>query len=269
MEGGAASALVAVWGNGRGASRRQYGEAKTGFTTLQAGTSAWQRQGAGAWVRLPASSRPRPQTDAGRIVRNYLVTAGPATSLLNRTVTPIRIDRKRPFTPFRRLWVEAETGLILKDDLYGPDGRLRSSTVFTDLRIGPQPPALFAPPASTAPLSGFGPSSFRPSASRAEAERLSGRSAPSPRYTPPGFTVEMYGVMTTRHGTYMPAVRFADGLAAYTIFRRGPGAGRMGAGGPASDNQRAVVISSRPQGNYLLVGDIAESELRKVANSLP
>jgi hypothetical protein len=47
----------------------------------------------------------------------------------------------------------------------------------------------------------------------------------------------------------------------------------MGDGGgqhtPQSDRQRSVVVASAARSNYLLVGDIAEDELRRVAESLP
>lgn len=91
--------------------------------------------------------------------------------------------------------------------------------------------------------------------------------------------------MTTGSGRLMPAVRYSDGLAAFTVFQRGWGAGagrgmrwrggRAGGGsGNAScvgqsDRQRSVVTVAATQSNYLLVGDIAESELMRVAKSLP
>lgn len=55
---------------------------------------------------------------------------------------------------------------------------------------------------------------------------------------------------------------------------RGRGGGR-GMGGPSpgahglrGDVQRAVVEARGREGNYLLIGDIAEDELRRVAASL-
>ena len=223
-----------------------------------------------------------PAATAARVAANYRVTAGASTYVLARSVTPLRITARIPCNPSRRLWVDPATGLILRDELYAPGGRIRSSTSFVRLSLRPQPKTLFTAPASTRKPDAFGPSSFQRLASRSEVERLSARAILLPAYAPPGFRVELVGVMTTRNGRYMPAVRYSDGLAAFTIFQRGPGAGRgMGQGrgggmGPGNgmhmgetDLQRSIVVASGKRSNYLLVGDISENELRRVADSLP
>jgi hypothetical protein len=277
---GPVSGEVTIFGDGKGRTRREYRKgAAAGVVMLQSGPVTWQRQG-GVWVRLPGSASGKPDASAARIVANYKVTVAPAARMLGREVVPLRADARKTYNPSRRLWVDVATGIVLRDDLFAPGGRMRSSTAFTSLALGPQPKALFAaPPAvAVAKSDAFGPSSFQRMASSAEVQRISGRPVLFPSHVPQGYAVELYGVMTTRNGRYMPAVRYSDGLAAFTIFQRGPGAGPGGGRGRGhgngfqgaqSDRQRAVVIAAGRRSNYLLVGDIAESELKRVADSLP
>ena len=281
-DSGSASSEVLVFGDGRGAIRREYRSgAVAGIVTLQSGGSTWERSSASAWVRLPGGERTDSASAAGRIARNYRVTVGPAARLCGRAVTMIRIDARWPSNPSRHVWLDTLTGILVRDDLLAPDGKPRSTSQFTRLAMRSQPKSRFAVPAVTAQPSAFGPSSFTRHPSEAAMERFCGLPAPHPTYVPAGFTIEMYGMMTTGSGRHMPAVRYSDGLAAFTIFRRGsggpggPGGGRgrggpggFGMRGPPSNRQQAVVPVTRPQANYILVGDITESELTRVAASL-
>lgn len=274
---GSAASEVAVFGDGKGSVRREYRTgAARGVVILQTPRGAWERAG-GAWASLPAPFPVRPAQAAARVVRNYRVTVLPAARLLGRSVVPLRIDARHAFNPSRRIWLDASTGLVLKDEMYGPDGRLRSRTVFTRLLLRRQPASAFVPP-KAAVSEAYGPGSFVADAGEREVERITGRAFLAPRYVPAGYVVEMVGHMRTRRG-YTPAVRYSDGLSAFSVFQRGGpgmgggmGRGRMGmmsACVSRSDNQQAVLMTQTVKARYLLVGDLAEAELRKVADSLP
>jgi hypothetical protein len=263
MNGSSVSSDVQIWGNGAGAIRRSY---TGGTTTLQTRSHVWQKAGSGPWVRVNTLGGPDAPGIAKRLAANYRVVVQPGEVILGRKCASVRIEPRYAFNPSRRMWLDESTGLLLKDELYAPGGKLRSSTVFVSLSVRPQPAALFTPPAKASDADTYGPASFKPLASAAAVQRQCGRPLLLPRYVPSGFTIETRGAMSTRMGRTHPAVRYSDGLAAFTIFQRGYGA-RMR--GPASTNQYSVVAAVRPQSNYLLVGDIDEIELRKVAASLP
>ncbi len=314
LDTGPVSTEVVVHNNGRGAERREYRKgAAAGVVTLQKGQTTWQRQGSGAWLRLPETPKQDPSATAARIARNYRVTVGSPAKLAGRPVVLVRIVARSEGNPSRRLWLDQRAGIIVKDELFAPDGRIRSSTAFTRITPVSPSPSLFTVPKATTADPGFGPASFEPKASAAEVERLTGRPLLLPRHVPSGYRVEMAGVMRTRPGFLMPAVRYSDGLAAFTIFQRGqggpgggPGGGQgrgmgRGQGGPGqggqgrgrgrgpgggmgqgrgrgpgdglgmmrSDRQRSVVAASGERSNYLLVGDISEEELQRIAASLP
>lgn len=275
---GFAEAKVTVFGDGKGATRREYALPQDKkLVLLQIGGTAY-RQTASGWVSMPAEHAWKPGEQAEAIAANYRVSVEP-TSMLGRKAHLLTIAPLQAFNPSRKMTVDAGTGLVLKDELFAPDGRLRSSSWFVSLQYKPQPASLFQPGKASAAQTGIGPDSFSVRASAAEVEKVTGLEVPKPAYVPPGYRPVLYGTMTTGSARLMPAVRYSDGLSSFTIFERGKGRNgrRRGFGwGPGpmhphedlhSDVQRSVVFANGPR-SYLLIGDLAESELRKVARSL-
>ncbi|MCC6731099.1 MAG: hypothetical protein IT208_17370 [Chthonomonadales bacterium] len=293
VESGSVRSVVHFHSDGKGRVRREYrsGPAE-GVVLLEAGRAVWQYAPGVGWSRLPDTAAANAAAAAAMTLANYNVTVASPAKLLGLRVYPVRIAARRAFDPSRRLWLDPTTGVLLRDELYAPDGRLRSSTTVTAIRFGPQSEAEFRPPSNAAETESFGPGSFRPAASRAAMERATGWTAPAPGHVPAGYRPVLYGIMTAGSGRQLPAVRYSNGIGAFTIFRRGAGpgggmgrgAGRgmgrgrgggRGMGGPSpgahglrGDVQRAVVEARGREGNYLLIGDIAEDELRRVAASL-
>jgi len=303
------TARVRFVANGAGAVRREYGQGGAGVVTLQVGRTVYQRDAANRWTRLPSSEGDT--TAADRILANYAVSAQAGGSVAGRNAELVVVRARQPFNPSRRLWVDPPTGLVLRDVLYAPDGRVRSRSEFVSLRFGPQPRELFVPPAQAAESSAIGPASFESLGSPARVEQVTGRPVLAPAYVPPGYRPVLYGAVTARSGMRFPAVRYSDGLAAFTVFQRGwggpgagmgrgpgggfgggagrrgrgwgqggppPGRGPRGGAGPGagaglgalrSTRQQAIVERATDRANYVLVGDLAEQELRRVAESLP
>lgn len=291
-ESGTIEADVAVRCNGKGATRREYCQGcAAGCCSLQVGWRTWQRM-AGAWTVLPPPAERNPDEAARWILRNYTVTDTAGGMIAGRQTRKITAQPRYSFCPARVWWLDVSSGTVLRDDLRSPEGQLRSSSAYILWHAGPQSPALFAVPATSSASAAYGPSTLHKLAGAADALRITGIQAPAPKHVPAGFRATMWGYMDTRNGRKMPAVHYSDGLAAFTIFRRGPGAGGMGRHGngmgpgggrgwrggagqassvirSSSTRQNATVELARPGAGYLLVGDIAESELRKVAESLP
>lgn len=295
LASGSATAMVRLAADGKWRSRREFvtGVA-AGTVSLQLGQAQWMRGADGRWARLPDMMKEPSLSDtAAAVLRNYEVTVGRPEPLAGRTAVHLRITHRRKSDPSRDVWVDTQTGIVLKDILLAPDGRTRSVSEFTQIAIRAPAAALFQRPVASTPPSLFGPSSFAPRASAVVVEEESGRPILLPRYVPVGYRVILYGIMRTGSGRLMPAVRYSNGLAAFTVFQRGwgagpglgqgnggPGRGRgwrggRGAGGGAgscvgqSDIQTSVVAVSGVRSNYLLVGDLSEDELIRVAKSLP
>jgi len=274
-DSGLVRSQVRVQADGRGRVRREYvGGPANGTVLLQLPDATYRRDGSGEWLQLPAS-RDMPAGERTRLLlASYRVEAGPRARLLGRPCVPLRILPRHAGRPSRRIWLDPSTGVSLRDDLWAPDGRLLSSTAFTELTLGPQPETTFAAPPEHAHPRVVGPGSYQPVASAREAEERTGLPVPVPGRLPPGFRVVQHGVMEAGSGRLLPAVRLSDGLAAVSIFRRGrgPGLGR-GSGRSALHLQPSpgtvVLAWESPTANYLLVGDLSANELLRVARSLP
>ncbi len=295
LAGGPTAAVVQVSSDGQGRTRREFRVGKeSGIISLQAGRSSWQRGPDKRWIMLPDTPRDLdPAATAASIMRNYYVTIGQPQIVAGRKALPIRIAHKRAHDPSRNVWLDPATGIVLRDVLLAPDNRARSSTEFIDLALKPQSPAQFKPPASYTHQSLFGPGSFTPRSSASSVEEECGRPVLLPAYVPEGYRLVLHGTMRTGSGRLMPALQYSDGLAAFTIFQRGRNAGRgrgagmagpgHGTGPPAqtgiaagatgcigqSDLQTSIVAVTAIRSNYLLVGDLSEGELMRVAKSLP
>jgi hypothetical protein len=288
---------VRVHGDGRGSIRREYisGPGKGVVLITVSGVTAEKSPG-GEYYRLPTGAEMNPVSRAKLIAANYDLSLTGTCTIAGRKGTQLRIAARQPYNPSRVLCVDTATGLILSDELLAPDGRRRSLTEYVSVRFVSQSPGLFVlPSVSKTPTGTFGPASFSARQSAAEVESATGRPVPKPAHVPAGYRVTAYGVMTTGSGRLTPAVRYSDGVSAFTVFVRGAlmGGGRMGPrgrgmgqgphrfgrGGPAfgppgsvsvsEDVQQATVSCTTAGGSYFLIGDLAGTELARVARSLP
>ncbi len=275
---------VEVWFGGERRVRRSYSLGASRLVVLQLGGESWQTTDGERWFRLAEGGLEATEAFR-RASANYKVLNLRRGTLLGRQAIGFELRSKHEGNPWREIWLAAEGGWPLSETVYSPEGQVRSRVRTMRIEAWTPSPASFAKPPVSERMEAVGPTTFEPVASREEAERLSGQNVPSPAYVPPGYAVVRYGVVRSQAGRLQPAVRYSDGLSSFTIFRRFGGAGNgfgpggrfqrgRGAGGPGganlrSDEQRSVVQHRAPSGAYLLIGDLAESELRRVAESLP
>lgn len=274
-DNGLAEATVTVYGNGKSSIRREYAM-PNGQKLVLVQTSGYNYQQSGYdWVQLAKDLAWKPENQAASISANYRVRSS-ATTMLGRKAQLVTITPLQSYNPLRKMTVDSSTGLVLKDELFAPDGKLRSSSWFLSVQFKPVAKSLFEIGKIVDRPSEFGPESFVAKSTVAEVEKLTGSSVPKPAYVPSGYKPVLYGTMTTGSARLMPAVRYSDGLSSFTIFERGKGRNgrRRGWGGGQqshedlhSDVQRSVVVVNGNR-SYVLIGDLAESELRKIARSL-
>ncbi len=286
MSSGNITSEVTVICDGHGGEKRFYRNgAMKGVETLQVGKMMWRKSGSERWIEMPmVDDRIAISVLVRDILNNYNVQLKPAVKIAGRNAVPIWIDAKRKYNPSRHIWVNPATGVILKDALYAPDGAMRSVSFFTKIREFRPTSMIFQPPGVFDLPTLFGPASFVPRGSAQAVINETQMNIYYPSYVPMGYHPAMYGVMITGSGRKMPVIRYSDGLGAFTIFQRGmgggfgrgPGYGRRmrNGGGPGTcvgdtDIQHAIVTYNGVKGNYILIGGISVSELKKVALSLP
>lgn len=70
------------------------------------------------------------------IFKNYNVTQSPS-KFLDRDVTKVTISYKEDKKPLLALWIDNETYIVLKRELYSSDGKVRQYSFYVDIEFNP------------------------------------------------------------------------------------------------------------------------------------
>ncbi|HEV2440602.1 MAG TPA: polysaccharide deacetylase family protein [bacterium] len=239
--------------------------------------------GRGRYVEGPA-----PQTDEDALIRqilpqlaaNYEVRFAGAERVAGRPARIIEIQGRQPGRPRLRLWIDADTRLILRLERYGPAGALRETSAFLSVQLNP---ALAADLFVVSPPPGAQVQRRQQQAPGGaltieEIARRVGFIPQLPAYLPPGYQFVRSNVVMIR-GTPTATFVFTDGVATMTLFESrgaqvGGGGGqrvRIGAfEGTVQARGVATVLHWNTNGiSMTLVGDIASNELVRVGRSVP
>lgn len=212
-----------------------------------------------------------------RALASYEVSMTPAEPIAGRRSRALEfVPRQAGSRPRRRVWVDAETGLILRTEVYGTDRRLAWLAVFEDLEYHPAlDRAVFTLPVPAgARLVEAGAD---PCLEPAEAERLSGIAVALPAYLPEGFVRQC--ITARRQRDYAEVqVTFGDGLSLLSLFesnafREPGGSAQAVAVGPWPgrwhDMGLVTGLSWRTGRAHLaLLGELSRAELFRVAGSV-
>ncbi len=187
---------------------------------------------------------------------------------------PRQVDSR----PVRKVWVDVETGLILRMEIYSPDNRLFWLSVFEDVdyksRVSPASFSLKIPTGVKVVESKEGRC-----LSREEAEEKAGLRLNLPHYLPGGFVEKcVRAKRTDAYGEIQ--VLYSDGLSLLSLFEssrpfQSTASGRSVeievGGAPGVWLQLGLVSALRwqsPQAYLTLLGEISRDELLKVAESI-
>ncbi len=215
-----------------------------------------------------------------RATRNYTVQIVPSGAIAGRRSRALEfIPRLVGSRPRRVVWVDAETALILRTEVYGTNNRLARLSVFEELEYRPafDDAAFMRPgPPDVTVVEAEAESCLEPAA----AERLAGLPLALPAYLPAGFDRQCIRARRQRDYAEIQVV-FGDGLSLLSLFAstsfREPSAGagsvpRVAVGHAAGrwyDLGLVTGISWRaPWAHMALLGELSRSEMHKVAGSV-
>lgn len=194
------------------------------------------------WRRDKNSARPfaevseRPAAMAKRryllLVKNYRATAGGAEAVNGRSAHIIELHPARTIDgaqgPYKRLWIDDETGLTLRTDAFNYELRPVMSSVLSHIDFSPKVSAeTFMPPGEMqhmAQRTGWIAQDTGDDAAAAEKE--SGLTTPRCGWLPDGFELDGYGIHHCPAERAIPIVaalaRYTDGLNTLTVFALTP-----------------------------------------------
>lgn len=265
-----------------GGRERREVQATRGVLVLD-GRSSWQYlPEQGVVLKRPARG------DGGELLRpeqlrralaGYEVRALTGEPVANRRSRMLEfIPRQGGSRPRRRIWVDEETGLILRTEVYGIDSRLSWLTVFEDLEYRPTVDAAvftMRVPTGARVVETGADTCLEPE----DAARVAGLPVVLPAYLPDGFARQCIRARRQR-GYGEVQVVFSDGLSLLSLFEstsfRDPGGGSAAPAVPVGHwtgrwHELGLVrgISWKAQSGHLaLLGELSREELEKVAGSI-
>jgi outer membrane lipoprotein-sorting protein len=225
---------------------------------------------------------PRPQGRIGDVLRRLYSGELKATldgqdTIAGRAADIVRVEPKKGGRgPSRRFWVDKATGIRLRSEEMGREGRLFSSSYYVSLDLNPKfRDDDFTPPAHAVPMRKQ-KRSFR---SVDEAHRA-GLTFRQPSYIPSGFKLEVIDVYGDERDPKFIALRYRNGITVISLNQsRADKSPRWMLEG-VEKNPRKGVFRELPRGGdraylwrdndtaFALIGNLNDDETRKIAVSV-
>jgi outer membrane lipoprotein-sorting protein len=253
-----------------------------GRIVVDDGRHRWQYEPSRRTVLRSPSVPAEPVADLGRLRENYVATRLPqGTRVADCWTDVVELTPRVLGKPARRLWIDRETGLVLRVEKFHADGSHLSASHFTEVQVGPRPPArLFEAPAPP----GASVVSVESPETAFSLDNIRARfHVPLPASLPGGYRF-IGGRLISRGGSVMAHLRYDDGLNPVSLYiaRAGdlphdPNEGEPVA--PLTDGEgqvsaahhlnalawRSAPAAGRSPLDCALVGDVSPGLLRQVA----
>lgn len=216
------------------------------------------------------------------LLKNYTVTAERTEPIIGRPADVLVVKHREPGRPAKKVWVDRATSLILRTEYYDCEGRLATLTFYTDIAWNPPlDDSLFEVP------DGWKKVALEDDAARHwTRESLSKEVAfnvREPASLPAGFTLDGFHLYHCRCAVASAHLRYVDGLNSVSIFERytqcpgrGPGRG-FGWGKGRGGGRNCQLLANQPGRmfvrqvgdlSFILIGDLPEAELARIADSI-
>lgn len=225
----------------------------------------------------PASvCRPLDLEERLALVReNYTASLEGETGIAGREAQQILLRSRHPGNPWKRLWIDKETYLMLGSEDYDSHDRRLRSTRFVKLALDTQPESDFHPTPEL--LKRITPRmSWDPAADEApqSAERISrqvGFALLLPAFVPPGYHLLGSFAVPCECGRGDEAVRskYTDGLNTISVFQCGHPCAKGDQCWVANTRHAVALQLAREQDTFLVVGEMDRAILEKMARSVP
>jgi len=216
------------------------------------------------------------------LLKNYTVTAERADPIIGRAADVLVIKHREAGRPAKKVWVDRATNLILRTEYYDCDGRLATLTFYTDIEWNPPlADSLFEVPDGWKKVAvGDDPSKHWDRESLSKEVAFTVR---EPAYLPAGFALDGFHLYHCRCSVASAHLRYVDGLNSVSVFERfaqcpGRGRGRgFGWGKGRGGGRNCELLANQPGRmlvrqagdlSFILIGDLPEAELSKIADSI-
>lgn len=184
--------------------------------------------------------------------------------IAGHAVRIVQVSGVGPFAGIRRYWIDPENGAQLKIEIYGPGGQIASTSYYTQVSyFPPLGHAAFAPPRVPADTK-VTTATPRQTLAAVPADSQAGFHVLQPAYLPANFKFQTAS-QTQIGGEPLIGIQYGDGINVLSLYEtpeRRPQPDKIA-------RPRPGVLLVRSKGIRLIViGNLAQPELRKIAQSL-
>lgn len=226
----------------------------------------------------PDEARQKTEKNIQLVQKNYYVKVGEKQRLVNRTTFIINLQPRVAGRPRHSIWVDKESGLPLKTEVYSPEGRLARLSTYSKIDFAPnlsrEDFKLQIPPKAD-----IREVEEKANLELAAAERLFGEKVLIPAYLPSGFVLRDIAISFIGSNRRLQLL-YSDGLSSISMFQEtGRGIKVKGLLFQKGARRAEPLFYSRglnkimgfPSGDrqIMLVGDVSEEEISKIAQSIP
>ena len=217
----------------------------------------------------------------GLLVANYRPVLGMPEIIAGRNTLPCSLVNRYTGERVMRLWIDAQTKLVLQKEAYHANGGIGSRVQFEEIRYTRDiPPQVFATPVPSGYVIVKGRQSGAPSTDLERVLKGAGFVPAGPHYLPEGFTIVSADVAMIRNVKTLHLL-YSDGLRTLSLFENHADVGTdFGDLRPVTtkvENHDAQYVSDGPTTLlswkeaglvFALVGDLDVKELKAIAASV-
>ena len=213
------------------------------------------------------------------LTRNYEPVVGAPTQIAGRSAYTIALVNRYTHATTMRVWIDAQTDLMLERQIYTSNGSLVAQMLFDSVRFtGAIPVSTFTLPSNytIAP----GPSRGLPSIDPSDIMARAGFAVRAPHYLPEGFT-PIAADLAQENGVRTLHLLYSDGLRTFSLFENARGSAVDMSGyrqtpfaigsvrGQLVDRGAEMLLAwSQGSLHFALVGDLSRDELERIAASI-
>ena len=156
--------------------------------------------------------------NVGRVLKNYSVELGPATTVAGRPARELSLTSKFSGNLVERYWIDAKTKLPLRRERYRPDGALAFKSSFDNVRfVNDLPSGLFDLTVPSGMMLVPGAAYAPTTSDLASLAASAGFKLIGPRQLPDGFTFQK-GSEQSQDGVRTVQLIYSDGLRSFSLF---------------------------------------------------
>ena len=168
-----------------------------------------------SWEQAPALTL---DLDTAKVLKNYNIDFGAGADVAGRKAITISLVSKYSGALAQRVWVDADTDVVLQRESYGSDGTISSKTSFDTIRfVNDLPKDLFDLSIPAGMHVQPGPTYAKSVKAISDIQGGVPFSIISPRYVPLGFTFDQAS-LGIRNGIQTVQLLYSDGLRDFSVF---------------------------------------------------